>query len=368
MGRAIGRRAVTATLALVCAALAVPGAAAYAEGDGGTEASATASGPTAIVVPYLGTATIKPGDGWQITDCAGPSAATALVVACDATQIALSAPSYDPAAAAAVIVPVPLTNGRTSILVGYSVSLGPPEAPTVAEAEYGFPVAAGSTVMLPFSDLGIACPVCTNGGAFDVVDVSPTSAGTAASNGTHLVFRPAAQFSGDAEIRVRYADDFGTWSADATITVPVYTPRAVLVATSVAIGFGDGPQSIDLAPLAHRFGEGDHDVRLIGCGSAVHGTVVCAPDGTATYAPSGATADQFSYHVVSADGEQATGSVTLVADAPLEPTLVPASAVTADDGVPSKIVPRVPVENDGTGGREGVFGPLIATLDRAGAR
>lgn len=367
MGRAIGRRAVTAAIALVCAAIAGPAATAHAEGDEGAAASASASGPTAIIVPYLGSATIKPGEGWQITDCAGPSAATALVTSCGADQIGLTATAYDPAAPT-VVVPVSLTNGRTSISVGYSVSLAPPEAPTIADAEYGFPVAAGSTVMLPFSDLGIACSVCVNGGAFDVVDVRPNAAGSAASNGTHLVFRPTSRFSGDAEIVVRYADDFGNWSADATITVPVYVPRAALVATSVAIGLGDVPQSIDLAALAHRFGDGDDDVRLIGCGSAVHGTVVCTPDGTASYAPSGATTDQFSYHVVSADGEQATGSVTLFPDAPSEPVLVPASAVGAEDGVPSKIVPRVPVENDGTGGREGVFGPLIATLDRAGAR
>lgn len=366
MGRTSGRGAVTAALVLACALVGLPTAPAHAEGEG-PAASASVSGPTAIAVPYLGTATIKPGEGWQIADCAGPSAVTPLVVACDATQIELSAPSFDPDAGV-VLIPVALTNGRTSISVNYSVSLAPPTAPTVPEREYGFPVAAGSTVMLPLSDLDIACAVCANGGVLDVVAVRPDSAGTAASNGTHLVFRPAQRFTGDAEVVVRYADDFGTWSADAAIIVPVYSPRAPLIATSVIVGLGEGTQAIDLGPLAFRAGEGDDEVRLIGCGSAVHGTVVCAPDGTATYAPSGTAADQFSFHVVSADGEQATGSVTLVAGAPVEPTLVPASARDAKHGVPSQIVPRVPVENGGSGGRAGIFAPLIQTLDRAGVR
>ena len=366
MGRASGRRAVTASLALACALVAWSVVPANAEGAE-TAAPGSASGPTAISVPYLGTAAIEPGEGWSITDCAGPSAATALVVACEPTKITMSSTSYDPDAGV-VIVPVPLSNGRTSMTVDYSVSLAPPEPPTVAESAYGFPVAAGSTVMLPFSDLGIACAVCANGGAFDVVDVRPASAGTAASNGTHLVFRPSERFAGDAEIVVRYADDFGTWSSDATITVPVYAPRSRLVATSVFVALSDAPQSIDLLPLAFRFGGGDAEISLVGCGSAVHGTVVCAPDGSAVYAPGIASADQFSYHVVSADGEHATGSVTLVADAPPEPSLVPGSAMQGDDGVPSKIIPRVPVDGDASGPRDGIFAPLIETFDRAGVR
>ena len=101
----------------------------------------------------------------------------------------------------------------------------------------------------------------------------------------------------------------------------------------------------------------------------MHGTVVCAPDGSAVYSPGGEVAlDQFSYHVVSADGEQATGSVTLVAGAPTPETWpVPAAGDVGDDGVPSKIVPRVPVEGEHPA-RDGIFAPLIGTLDRAGVR
>ncbi|MFB9308823.1 hypothetical protein ACFFRL_06405 [Agromyces hippuratus] len=362
------RRAVTAALVVVGAVIAGPAAAAYAEGDGAADAAASgsASGPTSIAVPYLGSAAIEPGEGWQITDCAGPRAASPLVASCEPAKITLSAPSFDPEAPV-TIVPVPLSNGRTSILVDYSVSLAPPEAPTVAGGAYGHPVAAGSTMLLPLSDLGIACAVCAEGGALDVVEVRPEGAGAAASNGTHLVFRPSAGFTGDAELVVRYADDYGTWSVDASIVVPVYAPSATLIASSVTTPLGDGPQTVDLMPLVFRFGSGDADITLVGCGSAIHGSVVCAPDGTAVYAPSGASVDQFSYHVVSADGEHATGSVTFVPDA-AEQALVPASAIGSDDGVPSKIVPRVPVEGDAAGVRSGIFAPLIETLDRAGVR
>ncbi|MFB6610044.1 hypothetical protein ACFCVO_06990 [Agromyces sp. NPDC056379] len=362
------RRAVTAALVVACAIVAGPHAAAHAEGDGGADAAASGvpTGPTSIAVPYLGSASIEPGEGWQITDCTGPSAASSLVVACDPTKILLSAPSFDPEAPVA-IVPVPLSNGRTSITVDYSVALAPPEAPTIAGGAFGYPVAAGSAVLLPLSDLGIACAVCIDGGALDVVEVRPEGAGSAASNGTHLVFRPSASFTGDAELIVRYADDYGAWSADASVVVPVYAPKATLVASSITTPLGEGAQTVDLLPLVFRFGSGDAEISLVGCGSAIHGSVVCSPDGTAVYAPSGASVDQFSYHVVSADGEHATGSVTFVPDA-AERTLVPASAAGADDGVPSKIVPLVPVEGDAAGGRAGIFAPLIETLDRAGVR
>ena len=137
-----------------------------------------AAGPTAIAVPYLGTATIEPGEGWQITDCAGPRPRHRSWWRAIPPR-SLTSTSYDPDADV-VTVPVPLSNGRTSMTVDYSVSLAPPEPPTVAAGAHVFPVAAGSVVMLPFSDLGVACAVCAEGGAFDVVDVD-RNAGTAAS-------------------------------------------------------------------------------------------------------------------------------------------------------------------------------------------
>lgn len=332
------------------------------------DAAATDEALTSVAVPYLGSTTIEPGSGWQISDCEVPRAASTLVTECDGTKITLTATAYDPEAAATV-VPVPQSNGATSVVFHYTVTLAPPERPTVAGGPIGFPVAAGSTVMLPLSDLGIECPVCTEGGALDVVAVEPRSAGTAAATGTHLVFRPSPAFSGSAGIVVRFADDYGAWSPDATIDVPVYRPVAPLVATSVFAPIeGTEQQAVDLRPLV--FGTDAGELHFLGCGAAVHGTVVCASDGTAIYIPSGASVDQFSYHVASSNGEQATGSVTIVGPGASLPEsgLVPASARRdGDDGVASMIVPRVPSETDASG-RAGIFSPLIETLDRAGVR
>ena len=337
-------------------------------------ADAAESGSLAsVAVPYLGSSSIEPAPGWEITDCAVPLAATPLATACESTKLTLTATAYDPEAAA-VVVPVPQSNGATSAVFHYSVTLAPPEAPTVTPGGTGFPVAAGSTVMLPFSDLGIECAVCSEGGSVDVVGVEPRSAGTAAATGTHVVFRPSATYSGDAAITVRFADDFGAWSAGTVIEVPVYRPATVLVATSVYLANDGAEQDIDLGGLV--FGPEAGDLHFIGCGAALHGTVVCRPDGTASYVPGGAdvppgaSVDQFSYHVASSNGEQATGSVTLVGPGASLPGsgLVPASARRdGDDGVTSMIVPRVPSETDASG-RAGIFSPLIETLDRAGVR
>ncbi|MDQ0893267.1 Ig-like domain-containing protein [Agromyces ramosus] len=352
------------SLSLLCALIA---SITVVEQGPRADAAQTDEGLTSVAVPYLGTTTIEPGSGWQISDCAVPRAATALVTECESTKLTLTATAYDPEAGATV-VPVPQSNGATSVVFHYTVTLAPPERPTVTGGPVGFPVAAGSTVMLPLSDLGIECPVCADGGALDVVAVEPPSAGTAAATGTHLVFRPSAAYSGSAGIVVRFADDYGAWSPDATIDVPVYRPVAALVATSVfAAVEGTEQQAVDLRPLV--FGMDAGELHFLGCGAAVHGTVVCASDGTAIYIPSGASVDQFSYHVATANGEQATGSVTLVGDSSELPPagLVPASAVQrGDDGVPSMIVPRVPVE-PGSGGDDGIFSPLIETLDGVGA-
>ena len=332
-------------------------------------AEAPQDGPTAVAIPYLGTTTIEPAEGWQVVDCSVPTAASPLVVACHPDRIELAATAYDPAAVA-TIVPVPLSNGRTSMVFDYAVTLDPPEPPSVAPSRRMSPVAAGSVVLLPISDLGVECTVCTAGGALDAVGVEPSSAGTAVATPTHLVFRPAAGFTGEAGIAVRFADDYGTWSHDATVSVPVYRPGPEpLIAVSVFAPRADGATTIDLSSLA--FSIGGSVVQVIGCGAPIHGTVVCGPDGAAVYSPVGeAAVDQFSFQVAAANGEQATGSVTLVSGASELPDAgpVPASGgARSDDGVASQVVPAVPAEREQRG-REGVFAPLIGTLDRVAAR
>jgi hypothetical protein len=332
-------------------------------------AEAPQEGPTAVAIPYLGTTTIEPAEGWQVVDCSVPTAASPLVVACHPDRIELAATGYDPGAAA-TIVPVPLSNGRTSMVFDYAVTLDPPEPPSVAASRPMSPVAAGSVVLLPISDLGVECTVCTEGGALDAVGVEPSSAGTAVATSTHVVFRPASGFTGEAGIVVRFADDYGTWSHDATVTVPVSRPGPEpLIALSVFAPLAEGATTIDLSSLA--FSIGGSVVQVIGCGAPIHGTVVCRPDGDAVYSPVGdAAVDQFSFQVAAANGEQTTGSVTLVSGTSELPHggPVPASGgARTDDGVASQVVPAVPAEREQRG-REGVFAPLIGTLDRVAAR
>lgn len=362
MAGAIGRGITAAFATVVVVALTSPTGAAAAE------SAPSPSGPTVIAVPYLGTASIEPAEGWQIVDCGLPAAASPLVVACDADHIELAAPTFDPDAGATVI-PVSLSNGRTSLAFDYTVTTAPPEAPSVASNRSAAPAAAGSVVMVPISDLGVECAVCTNGGALEVVGVRPEGAGTASATSTHAVFRPAAGFEGEAELVVRFVDDFGTPSGEASYVVPVYRPGShPLVALSVFAPLApSGATSLDLRSLA--FSTGDSELRFVGCGAAVHGTVVCGPDGRAEYAPAaGAAIDQFSFRVAAADGEQATGSVTLVADdGARQTTGLVAAATGGDEPVASVIVPAVPIEST-SDEREGAFAALIATMNRVGAR
>ena len=351
-------------LALSLCTLAVSASAGAAEAP-----APPASSPTSVSVPHLGTATIEPAEGWRITDCAAPAAASALVTACDEGRVELSSTGYDPGAVP-VTVPVPMSNGRTSMTFEYRVTLAAPEAPTLTSHRAPGPVAAGSVLLVPISDLGVECTVCAAGGTLAAVAVQPAEAGSLAVTPTHLVFRPALDFTGDAELVARFADDFGTWSDDAKFVVPVYAPGPdALIAQSVFVARGaDGAVSVDLAALA--FASGGGEVRLAGCGAAIHGSVACAADGTARYASSSVVAvDQFSFHVVSADGEQASGSVTVVGEASDLPQMGPAPAQGSrdDDGVSTPIVPRLPVDDQLTS-RGGVFAPLIGTLDRVGAR
>ena len=369
-GRGI-RMALAAVLVAASIAITLPVSAAEA-GETGETGETEPTGPTTIAVPYLGTAAIEPAAGWHVSDCSVPTAATPLVVACDPERIDLAPASYDPGAGATV-VPVPLSNGRTMMVFDYVVTLDLPEPPSLAAGRAMSPVASGSVVMVPISDLGVECAVCAEGGVIEVTGVEPAGAGTAVATPTHVVFRAATDFSGEAGIAVRFADDFGSRSTETIFTAPVYRAGAEeLVALTVfAPRAASGATSIDLSSLA--FATDDSEIQIVGCGAPAHGTVVCGPDGAAEYSPIDATAvDQFSFQVVSANGEHASGSVTLfVADGAGLPTSgpVPASPIGhGDGGVASMIVPALPAIDGGVSGREGVFGTLIGMLDRVGAR
>jgi hypothetical protein len=367
MAGATGRGVTVAVLSVVIAVSTSIAASSARAAEVGAESSP--SGPTDIAVPYLGTATIEPAEGWQIAECAAPQAASPLVVACDPARIELASDTYDPEAGSTVI-PVALTNGRTALTFDYVVTTEPPEAPTIAATRKAAPVAAGSVVMVPISDLDVECAVCTGGGALDVVGVRPAGAGTAIATSTHAVFRAASGFTGEAEVVVRFVDDYGTASPEASYVVPVYRAGGgALIALSVFAPLdASGTTTLDLASLV--FPTSDGEVHFLGCGAPVHGTIVCGPDGTAEYTQvADAAVDQFSFRVASADGEQATGSVTLVAAGGELPTdgPVPASGAGDDEPVASAIVPAQPIELDGEE-RAGAFAALIGTLDRIDAR
>lgn len=354
------RRAATAVF-VVLAALAVASTAAPAAL---AEPAPQPPSPADVEIPYLGDAAIEPAPPWLIADCAAVAAASPLVTGCDATRVTLVAPEYDPDAEVQVI-PVALTNGAVSTTVGYRVTLMGPDVPAVRPAEAPWPVAAGSLFRVPISDLGIECEVCAAGGRLEALEVKPTSAGAAWATPTHLVFRASAGYSGEAEIGYRFADDYGTWSAGAAVHAAVYPPSVDPLVTFdlVVPTAADGTASVELSTLVASIA--DEEVLLVGCGAAMHGRVACDED-VASYSGAPGVPDQFSVQFA-AGGEQATASVTLVPEGSERRTGPAAIAPPPDqaDGVTTWFVPPVPVDHHDT---SGIFSPLVATLDRVGAR
>lgn len=365
------RRAATAALAvlaLLTGAVLAPSAAL-------AESAPQPPSPADVEIPYLGDASIEPAPPWRIADCAAVQAASPLVTGCDATRATLAAPEYDPDAGT-VVIPVVLTNDAVSTTVGYRVRLVGPDTPTARPAAPAWPVAAGTLLRVPVSELGLECVVCGEGGRLEALGVEPAAAGSVWATATHLVFRSSAAYSGPAEIGFRFADDYGTWSAGATVHAAVYRAAEPLVTMDlVAPVAADGTAIVELSELVTSIGGGD--VVLVGCGAAMHGRVACDAE-LAAYSAQPGLVDQFSVQFA-ADGEQATASVTLVpegferaegaAAAGTAQTRVapaaPAPPAEQEDGVATWFVPPVPVDHHEA---SGIFSPLVATLDRVGAR
>jgi len=395
----------------VLAVAVVAAAVLVAAGLAAAQAAAAYTGPNAIAVPYTEEKVVKPADGWTFQDCGAiAKAGGALVVACDpSTGFTVKSPGYDPDFGE-VIVPVKMTNGRTSTTIDYVLSLEPPAVPELAEMTYPHPAPAGGTLLIPISDLGITCTACSAGSGLEVTSFAPVGAATVLPTETHLVVRPRAGFEGPLEITIRAGDMYGGWSSPTVITVPVSRlDEDAPVPQHVQRPLAAEASAFDLPGLVH-FPAGPDDAQIL-CGSAIHGTVVCDAAGTATYTPfEKAQVDQFSFHVAQ-NGDYATGSVTLVAEdaevglpakglAVSEPRTSPTPAPTpapdpepeetddpdadpADEDakkkdeekqeqqmvllrVASPLVPASPP--DETGGMVGVFTPLVETMNRAGAR
>lgn len=354
----------------LCALLLVITTGIVVGGRAATPASAY-SGPNAVAIPYFGETTVSPATGWLITDCAPVVAATPLVTACTAEEFTLTATSYDPEFEP-LTISVPMSNGRSTATVSYVVTLAPPEPPEIGLTSYPYPTASGATLLLPISDLDIECPVCTTGGAMQVVNVAPASAGSAAAADTHLVVRSVPSFAGNLEVTIRFADSFGFFSGEETITIPFTDDDERLTAMSVYRPLSTTtPTSLSLS--AFVVADEIADVTFIGCGAAIHGTVVCSDDGNVQYIPfEESQIDQFSFHV-ELGGSQATGSVTLVAEGVGLPVdgYVPADRHNDpddEDGTATPIVPRMPPGDDVAGAAQGVFAPLVRLLDRVGAQ
>lgn len=384
------------------------------------------TGPNAIAVPYTGEKVVKPAEGWTIEDCGAVRAAGApLVTACDPAQgFTVVSPGYDPDYGE-LVVPVALSNGRSRASIDYVLRLEPPAAPELPVATYPFPAPAGGVLLIPISDLGVQCTACAEGGGLEVTSFAPAGAATVLPTETHLVVRPRAGFEGPLEVTVRFGDMYGGWSQPTVLTVPVSRQGAdAPVAQHVLRPLPADGGRFDLAELvAAPGGEGAADMHFL-CGGAIHGAVVCDAAGTATYTPfEEAAVDQFSFHVARG-GDLVTGSVTLVAPGAGEtPVALPDTGVAvteprtsaspaptpqpdpeeaeeaeeadapggdgapgddasgsdggADDeqSAPQELVllrvatpiapPPPPAES---GGRTGLFTPLVELLDRVGAR
>lgn len=365
--------AVLASLAVFAAPVASLPSAVAAAVPGAADEPTTGT----VEVPYRGEVELPPARGWSYADCEGTLAASPLVTACAEDGVTLAAPDYDPDLGT-VRVPVTLQRGTTTLALDQLATLGPPPAPTVASGDVGVPVAAGSRLLLPVSDLGVECAACGEGARLEAVGVEPASAGRLTATPTHLVFAAAPGVTGEATLGVRVVDAVGTRGETAELTVTTVEPASRLVALHVhAEATAEGVE-LELGDLV---ASSAGDVAFLGCGAAVTGTVRCAGDGRATWTPAvgastlpgrdGAPDDQFSFHVTDASGDQVVGSVTLTGppaeSGVLDGSLVsPAGSARAALGVG---VAAPPVASTQVGGETaGLFDPLRAVLDRADPR
>jgi hypothetical protein len=361
------RAAAAATLALltlVTGAAPAAQAAAPAAARAAASSAVEPSGVTVVDVPYRSEIDVSPAEGWTIADCGAITAPEGIGIACEPTTLTFSAAEFDPALERQD-VRVPLTTGRTTLEVVYRVGLAPPEPPTVPSRAYPTPFAQGSRVLIPLSDLGVLCTLCgaENGPTVTAVGVKPVRAGTLSVTSTHLVFAAAPDFAGDAEVTVRATDDLDQESTDATLTISLYAsgPSTLLALHTVMATERDGTTAIDLSARVATRGGGAP--RITGGGAARRGAVVCRPDGTAEFRSTDAPVDQFSFSVVTPDGEQATGSVTLVSGA-LATAPTPGLADARGETAAQTVVPaRVPVE-DAPEAETSPFDPLKRLLDR----
>jgi hypothetical protein len=355
-------RAAAAIALLSALALGVSGGVAFAADD----EEGPPANPAQVAIPYHGVYEAAMATGWTVESCDSLTAPDDIIFTCEPETMTFSAEEYDPDFEP-VPFPVAIVNGSQRLVVTYIVSHALPVAPAVAEGiAYPYPFAAGSRVLLPYSDLGLTCEGCdTHGPQIEVLGVEPATAGTARATPTHLEIMPNTGFVGTLAVGLTLTDPFGQQSTAGSVLVSFYgRGDATLTALHVVVP-ADEPV-IDLTALVID-SDDDADLHLLGCGVALYGTVTCA-NGVATYTPAAEWPgiDQFSFHVLSGTGEQATGSITIV-DAEHARELALGLVVSSDADAEGTIVPSTPVaEDEAVAG--GFFAPLQSLLDRVTGR
>ncbi|WP_144711515.1 Ig-like domain-containing protein [Curtobacterium pusillum] len=344
----------------------------------GTEG--TGSDPVRIAVPYTGQAELGIGDGWAVSDCGRVNVPTGVAMQCSADSVTLTSKGYR-TDFGTVPMTVPMHSGSVDLDVTYLVSLAAPVAPALEKQTYDYPFEAGTTASIPYADLHVRCDGCAAGPRVRVVSAKPAGV-VATVTPTGLLVRGPADWTGTASVRLRATDDQGG-SGSATVRAVFVAPGpSGLQASDVVRRLGsDGTLRVDLRTLASaRKGT----VVVSGCGDAVSGTVSCDDDGTATFRPSGTMtrADQFAFHVRTAAGDQATGTVTVLprtgartaatalGTVPTDDATgvrYPAPGLQTADGTRSarSVVATLPSEDDAAGDdATGLLTPLTEPLDR----
>lgn len=390
-------RAVALFVALAAVAFVVPSA--FPGGAASPAVAATASGtagsgdpagggtgdqgtdPVRVAVPYTGEAELGIGDGWVVSDCGRVNVPTGVAMQCSGDSLTLRSKGYR-TDFGTVPMTVPMRSGSIDLDVTYLVTLAAPTAPTLEEQTYDYPFDAGTTASIPYSDLRVRCDGCAAGPRMRVVSAKPAGV-VATVTPTGLLVRGPAGWTGTASVRLRATDDQGGSGTARIRVVFVAAGTARLQAVDTVRRLGsDGTVRVDLRGLATT---AKGAVVVTGVGDAVAGTVSLDDAGVATFRPSATMtrADQFSFHVRTAAGDQATGTVTVLPRSGDRTAASAAGTVLAEDATGVRypapglqtdtgtrtarsVVATLPSEDDtdGGGATTGLLTPLTEPLDR----
>ncbi|MGO3884939.1 MAG: hypothetical protein ACTJHU_01460 [Mycetocola sp.] len=351
----------------------------HAPSDAETEAPPQGPGGALIEVPYLGSIASTPAASWSFDNCGeiredfasaadGVNDEVLRITDCSADSLTIASDLYD-AEQPELSLPITLTDGALSTRLHYRVRLAPPEPPSFSQKEisYNHPVSAGSRALIPLSELGLGCATCGDGVQLRVDEVAPAGASATAS-ATHLIVTPGSNGAQTVAVTLAAADDSGLWSEPLSLTVRfVERGDQQILAAHVIRTAADGRTSVTLDDLVTS----DSEWSVIGCGTAMHGLVVCGRDGTIDYIPDidapvsagDRVIDQFSYHLATDAGEQDSGSITLVAPGGTlaQRTVAASTGAANSEGITRTLV--VPADPPPATTQTGRFDAFVRVLD-----